>query len=441
MNQQPKTVVCASCDAKFHVPDELIRGKLVKFRCRKCGSAIDVDGRRNARPAPEPIPPVVPESVLDTPAAFSQRSAPPSRPPVGLTKSSPQIHPWPEPPRTRSTMPPMALTESIAPEGSPAPFGTVSDPSNRGPKIAAVVALLIAAGLSGVGLAMRGTPPTPGAVATHDAPKTTEPQSARRAHAVAEPKGADLNRPARTPTAVTDLPLDTDSVERPVSTSVAGVAAAAKAAEAIVAKLAASAPSESLAAVPPAPPSVAEVAAANGAAANARGRETAEAPHAAVPNEGTAESAAAAAAPAPLPGSAIAPGAANPAPPLAGNGAPALAPAGAVASGAAPLAATPPPAAAPAVSRGKGDFNTQAAREALEDAAARAARCKTIDTPSGTARIAVTFAPSGQATNAIIESGPFVGTAAGTCVASKFKGARVPPFSGDSVQVHKTVPF
>jgi hypothetical protein len=103
----------------------------------------------------------------------------------------------------------------------------------------------------------------------------------------------------------------------------------------------------------------------------------------------------------------------------------------------------PPPATAPApvAPRGKGDFNTQAAREALEDAAARAARCKTIDTPSGTARIAVTFAPSGQATNAIIESGPFVGTAAGTCVASKFKAARVPPFSGDAVQVHKSVPF
>lgn len=338
-------------------------------------------------------------------------------------------------------MPPMALTESIAPEGSPAPFDTVSDPSNRGPKIAAVVALLIAAGLSGVGLAMRGTPPTPGAVAaTQDAPKTTEPQSPRRAHAVAEPRGADLNRPARTPTAVTDLPLATDSVERPASTSTGGVAAAAKAAEAIVAKLAASATSESLAAAPAAPRAVAEVAAANEASANARGRETAEALHAAVPSEGTTESAAAAPTPAPLTGSAITPGAANPAPPLAGNGAPAVAPAGAVAVGAAPPAATPP-AAAPLVARGKGDFNTQAAREALEDAAARAARCKTIDTPSGTARIAVTFAPSGQATNAIIESGPFVGTAAGTCVASKFKGARVPPFSGDSVQVHKTVPF
>ena len=76
--------------------------------------------------------------------------------------------------------------------------------------------------------------------------------------------------------------------------------------------------------------------------------------------------------------------------------------------------------------RAKGDFNTQAAREALEDAADRADKCKTIDTPSGTARVAVTFAPNGHVTNAIIESGPFVGTAAGTCVASKFRSAKVP---------------
>jgi predicted Zn finger-like uncharacterized protein len=432
MNQQPKTVVCASCNAKFHVPDDLIRGKLVKFRCRKCGSAIDVDGRR-ARPAVEPAAPAPPEAVTDTPATFSQRSAPPSRPPAGLTKSSPQIHPWPEPPRTRSTMPPMALAESIPPEGSLPPFDTVSDPSNRGPKIAAVVALLIAAGLSGVGLAMRGTPPSPGVVASQDPPKAAEPPSPRRAHALAETKGADPSRPARTPTAVTDLPLATDSIDRPAGGTAGGVAVAAKAAEAIVAKLAAAAPSEALSAMPTAAPAL-EVPPPNAAGANAAAaRETAGAPVVGAASEGTTESSASPAAPA---GTAVAPGIANPVPPVAGNGAPAASGVAAVATG-----ASPPAVAPPAGARGKGDFNTQAAREALEDAAARAARCKTIDTPSGTARIAVTFAPSGQATNAIIESGPFVGTAAGTCVAAKFKAARVPPFSGDSVQVHKSVPF
>jgi hypothetical protein len=77
----------------------------------------------------------------------------------------------------------------------------------------------------------------------------------------------------------------------------------------------------------------------------------------------------------------------------------------------------------------------------LEDAAGRAGKCRNIDTPSGTARVAVTFAPTGHVSNAVIESGPFVGTAAGSCVASKFRAAKVPPFSGDAVLVRKSVPF
>jgi hypothetical protein len=61
--------------------------------------------------------------------------------------------------------------------------------------------------------------------------------------------------------------------------------------------------------------------------------------------------------------------------------------------------------------------------------------------PSGSARVAVTFAPTGHVSNAVIESGPFVGTAAGSCVASKFRSAKVPPFSGDSVLVRKSIAF
>jgi hypothetical protein len=107
----------------------------------------------------------------------------------------------------------------------------------------------------------------------------------------------------------------------------------------------------------------------------------------------------------------------------------------------APSTASPPAVGSPHATRGKGDFNTQAAREALEDAAGRAVKCRNIDTPAGTARVAVTFAPNGHVTNAVIESGPFVGTTAGSCVASKFRSAKVPPFSGDSVLVRKNVPF
>ena len=44
MSTAPLKVVCNSCSTKFHVADHLIRGKVVKFRCRKCQAPIDVDG-------------------------------------------------------------------------------------------------------------------------------------------------------------------------------------------------------------------------------------------------------------------------------------------------------------------------------------------------------------------------------------------------------------
>ena len=109
MTEQPKTVVCTSCSAKFHVPDDLIRGKLVKFRCRKCGSAIEVDGRKSARassggraaPRPRSLPSI-------PPPRFPSGRLPPATAPsaAGLvSKHAANLHPWPEPPRTRSTRP------------------------------------------------------------------------------------------------------------------------------------------------------------------------------------------------------------------------------------------------------------------------------------------------------------------------------------------------
>ena len=87
------------------------------------------------------------------------------------------------------------------------------------------------------------------------------------------------------------------------------------------------------------------------------------------------------------------------------------------------------------------DFNKEAARQAIEDAGQRAASCRTIDTPAGAARVAVTFSPAGNVTSAVIESGPFVGTSAGGCVASKFRSVRVPAFTGEPVTVRKSVSF
>jgi hypothetical protein len=391
MTEQPKTVVCTSCSAKFHVPDELVRGKLVKFRCRKCGEAIDVDGRRSARPPAAP-PPTIEVTAVDTPATFSQRTLPPPRPPVTLSTTSPNLHPWPEPPRTRTTTAPTAISDSAPPEESLPRLETVRDPSNRGPKIAAIVALLIAAGLSGFGLAMRGSPGGQGnasAESSGDEPAVpADPKSAAgRAHAVAEAKVDDPSPANRSPKRITDLPPAIEGTE-----PAHAAAAAAK-------------PPESLS--DQQDPSHEAANAATGPAG----------PNGAAPMAATA------------------PGAED-VPPLATGATDpgAIPPPSTVTSAAAPLA--PAPAA-----RAKGDFSTQAARETLEDAAGRAGKCRNIDTPSGTARVAVTFAPNGHVTNAVIESGPFVGTAAGNCVASKFRSAKVPPFSGESVLVRKSVPF
>ena len=85
-----------------------------------------------------------------------------------------------------------------------------------------------------------------------------------------------------------------------------------------------------------------------------------------------------------------------------------------------------------------GSFNKQAAIAALGAAAAQAAACKKPDGPTGTGRATVTFATSGRVTSANVSGGGFGGTAVGGCVASIFRRASVPPFSGGTVTVSKS---
>jgi hypothetical protein len=106
------------------------------------------------------------------------------------------------------------------------------------------------------------------------------------------------------------------------------------------------------------------------------------------------------------------------------------------------VAATPPPFEAPQPPEPPGpEFSKEAAQSALEDAAALAATCREDETTAGAVRIAVTFVPSGQATVAVVESGVVRGTPVGSCVAAKFRTAKVPPFSGPKVTVRKTMMF
>jgi predicted Zn finger-like uncharacterized protein len=94
------------------------------------------------------------------------------------------------------------------------------------------------------------------------------------------------------------------------------------------------------------------------------------------------------------------------------------------------------PSEAPAASDAP-PFDKAAAISALSAAAGNAQSCKTPDGPSGSGKVSITFMPSGRATNTQV-SGDLAGTAVGGCVARLFRGAKIPPFSGDAVTVSKS---
>ncbi|HEX6276237.1 MAG TPA: serine/threonine-protein kinase [Polyangiaceae bacterium] len=80
----------------------------------------------------------------------------------------------------------------------------------------------------------------------------------------------------------------------------------------------------------------------------------------------------------------------------------------------------------------RGSFNRGAATSALANAARRAQACKSDDGPNGAGRVSVTFSPDGPATNVSVAA-PFSGTSVGACVATAYRGAQVPAFTGSSV--------
>jgi hypothetical protein len=84
-------------------------------------------------------------------------------------------------------------------------------------------------------------------------------------------------------------------------------------------------------------------------------------------------------------------------------------------------------------------FDEHAAEGALNQAAAAALACRKNGDPSGSATVSVRYAPSGRVTSATVEAGPFAGTVVGGCIATTFRRAIIPPFSGDYVTVRKTV--
>ncbi len=101
--------------------------------------------------------------------------------------------------------------------------------------------------------------------------------------------------------------------------------------------------------------------------------------------------------------------------------------------GPAPTTAPPKPADD---GSGKPPFNRGEASAAL--AAVNIANCKKPDGPTGNGHVVVTFDPSGTVQSAVVDDGPFPGTPVGGCIAGRFRGAHVSPFSGSAVKVGKS---
>jgi hypothetical protein len=86
------------------------------------------------------------------------------------------------------------------------------------------------------------------------------------------------------------------------------------------------------------------------------------------------------------------------------------------------------------------EFDKEAASSALDEGIAGLAACSQREVGAGTTRVAVTFAPSGRVTTALLEGpGPFAGTPVAGCIVSRLRGVQVPAFSGEKVTVHRTV--
>jgi hypothetical protein len=98
----------------------------------------------------------------------------------------------------------------------------------------------------------------------------------------------------------------------------------------------------------------------------------------------------------------------------------------------------PDPAAPPA--RGaKSTVDDEALQQALGQAAQRAKGCHVEGGPTGTVRVSVTFAPSGDVTGAAVQGAAFKDTVEGECIAAKFRALHIPAFSGNDFLARKSV--
>jgi colicin import membrane protein len=80
-------------------------------------------------------------------------------------------------------------------------------------------------------------------------------------------------------------------------------------------------------------------------------------------------------------------------------------------------------------------FNRDAAKTALDDAAAKARNCRPVGGPSGAGRVQVRYEPNGKVGAVSILSPQFDNTTTGDCVVMVFRRASIPAFTGSPAVV------
>ena len=85
------------------------------------------------------------------------------------------------------------------------------------------------------------------------------------------------------------------------------------------------------------------------------------------------------------------------------------------------------------------EFDKMAASTAIGEV--DLSKCKATNAARGEGHAKITFAPAGEASEAKIDKGPWVGTPVARCMIKAFKTAKVPAFRGDAITVGKTFKF
>lgn len=114
-------VSCSKCPAKYAVPDDKVRGKKVRIKCKHCGAAIVVDGTHlagaDAKPAAAPGPSAARPAAA--PRAADSKPAPEPKPAAAPRPAASKPAPEPKPASTEAKVPAAAAPAARAATPSP----------------------------------------------------------------------------------------------------------------------------------------------------------------------------------------------------------------------------------------------------------------------------------------------------------------------------------